>query len=103
MHHLSSYLRMDVTQVPGLSSYILETIHSILGPMMYAPKVFTLNIEQQLSGTPINAAIGVIKVTVHSARGINTSKIVGGGTPDPYVTFSLNGGKQLAQTKHKSS
>jgi Ca2+-dependent lipid-binding protein len=93
---------MDVTQVPGLSSYILETIHSILGPMMYAPKVFTLNIEQQLSGTPINAAIGVIKVTVHSARGISTNTI-GGGTPDPYVTFSINSGKQLAETKHKSS
>lgn len=94
---------MDMTQIPGLSSYIRDMIHSTLGPMMYAPKVFTLNIEQQLSGAPINVAIGVIKVTVHSARGISANKIVGGGTPDPYVTFSINSGKQLAETKHQST
>jgi Ca2+-dependent lipid-binding protein len=93
---------MDIMQIPGLSSYILETIHSILGPMMYAPKAFTINLEQQLSGAPIDAAIGVIKVTVHSARGISVNKI-GGGSVDPYVTFSINSGKQLAETKHVST
>ena len=93
---------MDVTQIPGLSSFISETIHSILGPMMYEPNVFTLNLEQLLSGAPIDAAIGVIKVTVHGARIIGANKI-GGGTPDPYVTFSMNNLAPLAQTKHKQS
>jgi Ca2+-dependent lipid-binding protein len=93
---------MDVSQIPGLSSFIREMIHSILGPMMYKPNVFTLNLEQLLSGTPIDAAIGVIKVTVHGARSIGANKI-GGGTPDPYVTFSINNRAQLAETKHKDS
>jgi Ca2+-dependent lipid-binding protein len=93
---------MHMTQIPGLSSFIRETIHSILGPMMYEPNVFTLNLEQLLSGAPIDAAIGVIKVTVHSARSIGASKI-GGGTPDPYVTFSINNRSQLAETKWKES
>jgi Ca2+-dependent lipid-binding protein len=74
-------------------------IHSILGPMMYQPNVFTLNLEQLLSGAPIDTAIGVIKVVVHGARSIEASKI-GGGTPDPYVTFSINNSTQLARTKH---
>lgn len=91
-----------MTQIPGLSSFIRETIHSILGPMMYEPNVFTLNLEQLLSGAPIDAAIGVIKVTVNSARSIGANKI-GGGTPDPYVTFSINNRAPLAETKWKQS
>jgi Ca2+-dependent lipid-binding protein len=76
-------------------------IHSILGPMMYDPNVFTVNLEQLLSGTPIDAAIGVIKVTVHSARSINVNKI-GAGSLDPYVSFSINNLKELGRTKHKN-
>jgi Ca2+-dependent lipid-binding protein len=93
---------MDLTQIPGLSSFIRETIHSILGPMMYDPNVFTLNLEQLLSGAPIDTAVGVIKVTVNSARSIGANKI-GGGTPDPYVTFGINNSTQLARTMQKSS
>jgi Ca2+-dependent lipid-binding protein len=89
------------TQIPGLSSFIRDMIHSILGPMMYDPNVFTLNLEQLLSGTPVDAAIGVIKVTVHGARSINASKI-GGGTPDPYVSLSINNLKELGRTKYKN-
>ena len=40
--------------------------------------------EQLLSGAPIDTAIGVLQVTVHSARSLKGTKI-GGGTPDPYV------------------
>jgi Ca2+-dependent lipid-binding protein len=55
-----------------------------------------------LSGAPIDAAIGIIKVTAHGARSIGANKI-GGGTPDPYVTFSINIRTQLAETKYKES
>ncbi|KAI0274871.1 tricalbin [Gloeopeniophorella convolvens] len=92
----------DMMNIPGLSSFIRDTIHSILGPMMYDPNVFTLNLEQLLSGTPVDAAIGVIKVTVHGARSIKASKI-GGGTPDPFVSFSINNRAELAKTKYKHS
>lgn len=92
----------DMMNIPGLSSFIRDMIHSTLGPMMYDPNVFTLNLEQLLSGAPVDAAIGVIKVTVHNARNIKASKI-GGGTPDPYVSFSINNRTELTKTKYTDS
>ena len=76
--------------------------HATLGPRMYDPNVFTLNLEQLLSGTPLGAAIGVIQVTVHSARGIKGTKI-GGGTPDPFVGLSINNRAEIARTKYKQN
>ena len=95
-------------------------VHATLGPMMYDPNgmsetklvtaqsfffneyrlVFTLNLEQLLSGEPLDTAIGVLQVTVHSARGITGVKI-GGGTPDPYVSLSFNKRAELAKTSVK--
>ena len=49
--------------------------------MMDDPNVFTLNLEQMLSGEPIDTAIGVLQVTVQSARDLKGSKL-GGGRPD---------------------
>ncbi|PFH50760.1 hypothetical protein AMATHDRAFT_144179 [Amanita thiersii Skay4041] len=92
----------DIANVPGLSSFIHNTTHATLGPMMYDPNVFTLNLEQMLSGKPLDAAIGVVKVTLHAARGIKGTKI-GGGTPDPYVSLSINNRAELARTKHKTN
>lgn len=68
--------------------------------MMYDPNVFTLNLEQLLSGVPLDAAIGVVQVTVEAARGLKGSKI-GGGTPDPYVSITINNRQELARTNHK--
>lgn len=64
--------------------------------------VFTLNLEQLLSGTPLDSAIGVLQVTLHNARGLKATKI-GGGAPDPYVSLSINQRAELAQTKRKDS
>ena len=68
--------------------------------MMYEPNVFTLNLEQMLSGAPIDTAIGVLQVTVQSARDLNATKF-GGGRPDPYVSLSINERSELAKTKYK--
>ncbi|PCH33337.1 tricalbin [Wolfiporia cocos MD-104 SS10] len=92
----------DIGFIPGLSSFIRDMVHSTLGPMMYDPNVFTLNLEQLLSGEPIDMAAGVLQVTVQSARGLKGTKI-GGGTPDPYVSLSINGREELARTKRKDS
>jgi Ca2+-dependent lipid-binding protein len=75
-------------------------VHSTLSPMMYDPNFFTLNLEQILSGVPLDTAIGVLQIIVRSARGIKGSKI-GGGTPDPYVSLTFNDRAGLAKTKHK--
>ncbi|KAI0706072.1 tricalbin [Cytidiella melzeri] len=90
----------DIGNIPGLSAFIRGMVHSILGPMMYDPNFFTLNIEQMLSGEPLDSAIGVVQVTVESARSLRGVKI-GGGTPDPYVSLSLNQRAELARTKYK--
>jgi len=90
----------DVANMPGLSSFVRETVHSILGPMMYHPAVFTLNLEQMLSGAPIDTAIGVIQIFVRSASNLKGRKI-GGGDPDPYVAISINNRAEMARTKHR--
>lgn len=77
-------------------------VHGTLGPMMYEPNFFTLNLEQILSGAPLDAAIGVIQVIVRSARDIKGSKI-GGGTPDPYVSLTFNDRAELSRTKYKQN
>lgn len=90
------------TQIPGLHSFIRDMTHATLGPMMYDPNIFTLNLEQLLSGKPLDAAIGVIQVTIHSARGIKGTKI-GGGVPDPFVSLSISDRAELARTKYKTN
>ncbi|KXN83626.1 hypothetical protein AN958_01192 [Leucoagaricus sp. SymC.cos] len=92
----------DIANIPGLSSFIRDMTHATLGPMMYEPNVFTLNLEQLLSGKPFDAAIGVLQVTIHSARGIKGTKI-GGGVPDPFVSLSINDRAELARTQYKQS
>lgn len=77
-------------------------VHATLSPMMYDPNVFTLNLEQLLSGLPLDTAIGVIEVTIEAARGLKANKI-GGGSPDPYVSVSINNREELARTKYKPS
>jgi Ca2+-dependent lipid-binding protein len=68
--------------------------------MMYEPNVFTLNLEQMLSGAPLDTAVGVLQVTIDNARGIKGNK-VGGGSPDPFVSLSINQRMELAKTKYK--
>ncbi|KAH9818867.1 C2 domain-containing protein [Melampsora americana] len=92
----------DLNMIPGLSGFIESQVHATLGPMMYDPNVFTLNLEQMLAGTPIDSAIGVLQLTVHHARGLKAVKI-GGGTPDPYVTISIGARGSLDRTKVKHS
>ncbi|CAE6421986.1 unnamed protein product, partial [Rhizoctonia solani] len=92
----------DVGNIPGLSSFIRDTVHWVLQPMMYDPNVFTLNLEQLLSGAPLDAAIGVLQVTIFDARGLKGAKI-GGGTPDPYVSLTINNRAEMARTRYKHS
>jgi Ca2+-dependent lipid-binding protein len=99
---MMSFSLLILLQIPGLSEFIREMVHATLGPMMYDPNVFTLNLEQLLSGTPLDAAIGVVQVTLDAARGLKASNI-GGGSPDPYVTVSISNRQELARTKYKHS
>lgn len=90
----------DLNMIPGLSGFIESQVHATLGPMMYDPNVFTLNLEQMLAGALLDSAIGVLQITVTNAQGLKAVKI-GGGTPDPYVTFSIGARSNLDRTKVK--
>ncbi|EJT98006.1 tricalbin [Dacryopinax primogenitus] len=90
----------DIGFIPGLRTGIRDMVHSILGPMMYAPNAYVLDLAQLLSGAPLDTAIGVLQVRVVSARGIKGVKVTG-GAPDPYVSLSINEREELARTKYQ--
>ncbi|KAG9248511.1 C2 domain-containing protein [Calycina marina] len=91
-------LGFDMNFIPGLEGFITEQIHANIGPIMYAPNVFPIEVAKMLSGSAVDQAIGVMAITLHGAQGLkNPDKF--SGTPDPYATISFNNGPVLAQTK----
>ncbi|KAI9500833.1 hypothetical protein BX070DRAFT_229963 [Coemansia spiralis] len=78
----------DIAHVPGLRTFILDMIHSTIGPMFYAPNHFTVDVEQIISGAVANipSAKGVLIINMHSARGL--PKMDTFGKADPYVKVS---------------
>jgi Ca2+-dependent lipid-binding protein len=91
-------LGFDINFIPGLEGFIMEQIHANLGPIMYAPNVFPIEVAKMLSGSPVDQAIGVVAVTIHGAQGLkNPDKLA--GSPDPYAVVSLNARDALAKTK----
>lgn len=88
----------DINFIPGLETFIMEQIHANLGPMMYDPNVFPIEIAKMLAGNPVDQAIGVLQVHFHGAQGLkNPDKF--SGTPDPYATVAINNRNVLARTK----
>lgn len=92
----------DIGNIPGLSNFIQEQVHANLGPMMYNPNMFTINLEELLSGTPLDTAVGVLQISIWSARNLKGVKL-GGGTPDPYAAISIDNKDVLDKTKWKKS
>lgn len=91
-------LGFDINFIPGLESFIKDQIHGNIGPMMYAPNVFPVEIAKMLAGNPVDRAIGVVAVTLHGANQLkNPDKF--SGTPDPYAVVSLNNRVELGRTK----
>nr|XP_018259792.1 uncharacterized protein I303_07863 [Kwoniella dejecticola CBS 10117]OBR81950.1 transmembrane protein [Kwoniella dejecticola CBS 10117] len=88
----------DINNIPGLAPFIRDQVHANLGPMMYDPNVFTIDLQQLLSGTPLDAAIGVLRITVLDARGLKATKF-GGGDPDPYAAIALGAKPAVTHTK----
>ncbi|KAE8348838.1 C2 domain-containing protein [Aspergillus coremiiformis] len=91
-------LGFDINFIPGLETFIKEQIHNNLGPMMYNPNVFPVEIAKMLAGNPVDQAIGVVAVTLHGAHQLKNPDAFS-GTPDPYATVSLNSRTELGRTK----
>ncbi|KAJ1733653.1 Tricalbin-2 [Coemansia biformis] len=81
-------LGFDIAHIPGLRTFILDMMHSTIGPMFYAPNRFTIDVEQIISGAVANipSAKGVLIVHMHGARGL--PKMDTFGKADPYVRIS---------------
>lgn len=92
------HLGFDINFIPGLESFIKEQIHGNLGPMMYEPNVFPIEIAKMLAGNPVDRAIGVVAVTLHGAVNLKNSERLG-NTNDPYATVSINSRNELGRTK----
>lgn len=88
----------DITAIPGLKSFIESTTHETLGPMLYAPNSYQINIQELLAGVVGESAIGVLAITVFNAHGLKGSEALG-NTVDPYAVFSINNREELARTK----
>lgn len=91
-------LGFDINFIPGLESFILEQIHGNLAPMMYAPKVFPIEVAKMLAGSRVDQAVGVLAVTIYGAHGLKNSDNFA-GTVDPYASITLNQRQELARTK----
>ncbi|KAG0026838.1 hypothetical protein BGZ81_006066 [Podila clonocystis] len=91
---------MDIAHIPGLQSFIRDQTHAILGPMMYAPNVYTLDLEQMMTGgASLTAAAGVIQFTIYNAKDLKNTELV--GNSDPYVKIRLGNRPELASTAVK--
>lgn len=93
-------LGFDINFIPGLESFIKELIHSSLGPMMYAPHVFPVEIAKILAGSAVDQAIGVVALTLHGASHLKNSEMFG-NTIDPYAVVTLDSNHPLGRTRTK--
>ncbi|KAI8976019.1 C2 domain-containing protein [Pilobolus umbonatus] len=89
----------DINNIPGFQTFIKDQIHASLGPMMYAPNIFTLDVAGMMSGdTHSDSANGALAITMYSANGLKPNDRF--GTLDPYCSFHLNNihNPELART-----
>lgn len=92
INHLLSF-----NQIPGLQSFVRDQTHAILGPMMYAPNVYAMDLEQMMTGgASLTAAIGIVQFTIYDAKNLKNAELI--GNSDPYVKLRLGNRPELATT-----
>ncbi|KAF5115792.1 hypothetical protein DV113_001019 [Geotrichum candidum] len=92
----------DINIIPGLESFIKSMVNSNLGPMLYAPNAFQINVEEMMSAAAPDSAIGVLAVTIFNASGLSGTESIGKDL-DPYLKLSLNNGEELARSDIKKA
>jgi Ca2+-dependent lipid-binding protein len=85
-----------------LQAFIREQIHNIIGPMMYAPNVYTLDLENIMTGgKSLTAAAGVVQFTIYEAKELKNAEVL--GNSDPYIKIRLGNRPEMAQTSVKEN
>ncbi|KAF5096869.1 hypothetical protein D0Z00_002606 [Geotrichum galactomycetum] len=95
-------LGFDINSLPGFEGFVKGMVDFIIGPMLYSPNTFQVNVQELLAGAGGDSAAGVLAVTIFGANGIKSSEAIG-NTVDPYVIFSLNDRGELARSKTQKS
>ncbi|CDK24346.1 unnamed protein product [Kuraishia capsulata CBS 1993] len=93
----NSIFASEVLSFPGLYPFINEMVKKFVGPIVFDPLSFQLNVEQLLAGNAFGSAVGILEVTAKSAtglKGVDTFE----NTVDPYLTFGF-GNTVLGKTK----
>lgn len=88
----------EVLDFPGLFPFINDMVTKYVGPMLYTPMLYQLNIQQLLAGNALDSAIGVLCITAHYGKNIRGVAALN-NTMDPYLTFCFDKRKVLARTK----
>ncbi|KAI0241778.1 Tricalbin-2 [Massospora cicadina] len=87
----------DVTNLPGFWALVNRQIRLNLAGIALAPKAFSLDVEGLLSGSDAESAIGVLKLTVVSARNLKNVELI--GMIDPFVSIDIEGRKELVRSR----
>ncbi|ORY88542.1 C2 domain-containing protein [Syncephalastrum racemosum] len=78
----------DINNIPGLQTFVQEQVHATLGPMMYAPNVYTVDVAGMMAGTTdLTSANGILAITIYSASNLKAADLF--GSLDPYITFHI--------------
>ncbi|CDR40167.1 CYFA0S04e05028g1_1 [Cyberlindnera fabianii] len=92
-----SIFNWEVLAFPGLLPLINEMVKKFVGPMVFEPFSFQLNVPQLLSGS--NTSVGILTIKAREAKDLRAADRVMGNTVDPYLTFNFHGKPVAAKTK----
>lgn len=65
-----SIFSWEIVNFPGFYTLMHEMTKKFIGPLLYAPLSFQLNIEQLMTGSALNSAIGVLAVKITDCKDI---------------------------------
>ncbi|KAL0077106.1 C2 domain-containing protein [Phycomyces blakesleeanus] len=92
----------DVNIIPGLQGFIADQIHAILGPLLYAPNVFTVEVDKFMAGDlDMSQANGVLAITVYSASPISNCEDLICEPANPFIRFYIDHAQELGRTSPK--
>ncbi|WBW70554.1 tricalbin, C2 domain protein (phospholipid binding) ER-plasma membrane tethering protein Tcb3 [Schizosaccharomyces osmophilus] len=89
-------LGFDINNIPGLTSFINDQVHDNLGPMMYSPNVFELDIQSMVGSSNLKVAIGAVEIRLRRCESLKGDVL---GSIDPYVVIKNSFGKKIGISK----
>jgi Ca2+-dependent lipid-binding protein len=87
----------ELFAIPGVYLLLREMVKKYLGPLLFQPLSFQLNLEQLLAGNGATGALGVLELNVKNASNLQGADTFN-NTIDPYFTFGFSD-SVLAKTK----